>query len=161
MQVTNALLVGDFKKDLEKFFDVTISDISICICNPEEFKPFKFADYVMAYTITIPNLQIVFILDEKYTNYSHEEWLKVVKHELVHLFFSSKFKSGNPRWLNEGLACYLSGQEKPLTDVTFDDLIKYNNSTDEKIYSVGYTLVKKLLDKGKNAKTKSSNKHTS
>ena len=146
MQVITAEIVGDFKIQLEKFFDIQINDISICICNPEEFKPFKFADYIVAYTLTTPDLKLIYILEEEYTNRSHVEWLKLIKHELVHVFYSVKFRSGTPRWLNEGLACNLAGQEKPIVDITLNDLIKYNNSTDKQIYSFGYSAVKKLLE---------------
>lgn len=63
--------------------------------------------------------QDIFILDRKNYEkescheYSEEEYIALIKHELAHVFtFLISSKSSNPTWLWEGLAIYLSGQNK-------------------------------------------------
>ena len=43
--------------------------------------------------------------------YSDEEYKKLLKHELVHLYYDIFSRGAHyPRWFNEGLAVFLSGQ---------------------------------------------------
>jgi hypothetical protein len=159
MQVKNAEIVGDFKIQLEKFFDIKIGDIFVCICNPEEFKPFKTNEWsVGAY---VSQNRTVFVLEESSSNYSHDEWLKIIKHEMVHIFYSCKFGSDMPKWFNEGLACYLSGQQVQEADFSIGDLLINSRENTKDIYKVGYSAVKILLKGKQNATSKNTNKLTS
>lgn len=50
---------------------------------------------------------------EKYSSHSRDEFLPILEHEIAHLFID-QLSDGNavPRWLDEGLASYVSGQYK-------------------------------------------------
>ena len=59
----------------------------------------------------------IFNLDPKiYTKESDHKDIKsfrlVLQHEYVHLYYRKLTNTGDPRWINEGLACYLAGQKK-------------------------------------------------
>lgn len=60
--------------------------------------------------------RMVFLLEkenfekESTHNYSEEGYLRLLKHELSHLFYQSIAGTDKPRWLNEGVSVYLSGQ---------------------------------------------------
>ena len=47
--------------------------------------------------------------------YDEERYLRLIKHELSHLFYESVVGSDKPRWLNEGISVYVSDQ---LTEAT-------------------------------------------
>jgi len=74
-------------------------------------------------------------------------WL-VLKHEYVHLYWHQMTASWNPRWLNEGLACYLAGQEKkaPSQEVVID-VRKYFGHGGMFVYGLGYFWVNYLVKK--------------
>jgi|TARA_B100001971_G_scaffold41368_1_gene36389 hypothetical protein len=80
-----------------------------------QLRGMKTADWIVGWV----NNQDVFVLDkntyekESCHTYSDDEYLRLIKHELAHAFFLivSGFKS-EPDWLWEGVAIYLSDQNK-------------------------------------------------
>ena len=62
----------------------------------------------------------IFLLDRRNYNsesshkYSEKEYNALLKHELCHLFFQGVSKGGflKPRWMDEGVSIFLSGQTK-------------------------------------------------
>jgi hypothetical protein len=78
-------------------------------------------------------------------------WL-VLKHEYTHLYYRAITNSGNPRWLNEGLACYLATQVKKTPDEkVLLGLDKFFDEGGEQVYGVGFFWVNYLVESyGKN-----------
>ena len=74
---------------------------------------------------------------------------QTLKHEYCHLYFKKLAHGTNyPKWLNEGLACYLASQEKPIP--TKEEAIKifnYFKRTDKDIYKISYFWVSLLIKK--------------
>jgi len=94
----------------------------------------------------------IFILNPKiYTkesNHTAEHFWQTIKHEYCHLYFKKLTGTSCPKWLNEGLACYLAGQIKK--SPTSDEAMKvfdYFQKSDWQVYSVGYFWVKFLIEK--------------
>lgn len=87
-------------------------------------------------------------------SYSDEIYIALMKHELCHLFFSTiSNETYKPKWLNEGICIYLSGQNKlrKKTPVKFNNFLQfYKNDVINKtsVYDesgfVVQTLVKKF-----------------
>lgn len=100
----------------------------------------------------------IFILDpKKYSKVSvHKRghFWKVLKHEYAHIYPRALTSAGNkPRWLHEGLACYLAKQEKKRPDDKYLlDLDRFFDRSGEQIYGVGYFWVKYLIEKYGKAK---------
>lgn len=74
--------------------------------------------------------------------YTDNEYYSLIKHELSHLFFNIFSKSGEPAWLNEGFAIYVSDQlsrkERPKV---FKNFLKYYSYEDKDIYEeVGFVV---------------------
>lgn len=94
---------------------------------------------------------IIFSKDKfkKETGHNEESWLNVLKHEMVHMFYNKANQGTLPIWLNEGLACVLSGQNFKETKFTIKDILILNTREgfmyDKNAYSKAYTMVKKLL----------------
>ena len=145
MRIITDTIISGFREEMESLFDISIPKINVCILSVEEFKHFKDADWLVGFAF--PRKRSVFVIEEADSGRSHDEWLKIIKHEIVHIFYELKFQTGNPRWFNEGLANYLSGQNKKIVDVDIKTLLKYHSTADEEIYSVGYSAIKKLLEK--------------
>jgi len=87
-------------------------------------------------------------------NYANESSHKNIKHfwqtlhhEYAHLYFKKITGTNKPKWLNEGLACFLAGQIKknPPTD-SMMRVFDYFEHADKEIYVLGYFWTKLLLD---------------
>ena len=97
----------------------------------------------------------IFILNpEVYTKESSHKnqsdfWL-VLKHEYCHIAIKQFYKQENnkPKWLNEGLCCYLANQIKK-TPAKKEALkvFGYYLKADWQIYTVGYFWTKLLIEK--------------
>ncbi len=96
----------------------------------------------------------VYILDkENYESesshkYSKEEYEALIKHELIHCF-TKRISDGSkiPKWLNEGIAIYLSGQtelRKKPDDFKF--FIDFFDKSEKEIYTEAGFIVKFLIE---------------
>ena len=111
-------------KELDEFFDlgwIKNTPFIFVVLDRETINKLyreKTEDGVVAWAQS--SSRIVYILDrknlEKESNhkYSKEEYLARIKHELAHMFVFaySKLFLIRPCWLEEGIAIYLSGQNK-------------------------------------------------
>jgi len=94
----------------------------------------------------------IFILNPKiYTkesNHTKKHFWQTIKHEYCHLYFKQLTGTSYPKWLNEGLACYLAGQvkKKPAQEEALR-VFNYFQKGDQQIYSVGYFWVRFLIEK--------------
>jgi len=96
----------------------------------------------------------IFILSrenyEKYSShkYSEDEFYKLIKHELSHMFYKLITFTDKPRWVNEGISTYISGQldsTKPIQE--FKVFLNYFDKTDAELYKESGYLIKLLTDK--------------
>lgn len=84
----------------------------------------------------------------KESNHKIEHFWQTIKHEYCHLYFNQVTGINYPKWLNEGLACYLNGQvKKTLTLSEAMKVFDYFQKSDRDIYKVGYFWVKILIEK--------------
>ncbi|MFA6198623.1 MAG: hypothetical protein WC734_05775 [Patescibacteria group bacterium] len=96
---------------------------------------------------------VIYILSpEKYTvesshNQKSDFW-KTLVHEYAHIYIRNIGGYNVPRWLNEGLACWLAKQpkSKPTIDEAFEVLIPYK-AYSSLVYKVGTFWVKRLIEK--------------
>ena len=74
--------------------------------------------------------------------YSDNEYYSLIKHELSHLFFNIFSRSGEPLWLNEGFAIYVSDQlGRKKRPKVFKNFLKYYSNEDKGIYEeVGFVV---------------------
>ena len=82
------------------------------------------------------------------SNHNADHFWPVIKHEYAHLFFKQLTGVSYPKWLNEGLACYLAKQEKKAP--THNEAMKILDSfqkSNSQIYSIGYFWVKLLIER--------------
>ena len=106
----------------------------------------------------------VYLLDrenyekESKHKYSDDEYFKLLKHELTHLFYKILTFSDKPRWLSEGVSVYTSGQiedHKKLGE--FNKFLDYYDKWDGKAYMECGLFIKVLTDKFGKDKTSLEN----
>jgi hypothetical protein len=140
--------INSFILSLEKIFSVKVDFEVITYKSREDFNQF--------FKINSPEWLVGKTTDGKIHLLSREiiekipnkNFLKIVKHEIVHIFINKSFVKV-PIWFNEGLACLLAGQHRndSSLDVNPCDLItkeQFNN--DEKAYEKSKKLVKIFLE---------------
>lgn len=118
-----------------------------------KLKGYKTEDWVVGWADLSDN---VFVLDkenyekESCHNYSDEEYKALIKHELAHLFVKNFCKKGNikPRWIDEGIATYLSGQNKFKKSIKkFNVFLKYYKTGGKGIYTESGFAINVLIEK--------------
>ncbi|MDP2628465.1 MAG: hypothetical protein Q8P15_01050 [Nanoarchaeota archaeon] len=87
--------------------------------------------------------------------YFRKEFIALIKHELSHSFFSMKTRraSYKPLWLNEGIAIFVSGQNKfKKKPEKFERVLSFYEEGGEGIYKESGFLIELLLNKFGKAK---------
>lgn len=143
------------QKELSSFFGVEIYFPSVFFINSRK-------QYDDVWKIRSKNWMVggadgrkIFILDpEVYTIESDHEDIRhfwqTLKHEYCHIAIRQFYKQENnkPKWLNEGLCCYLASQVKRMpTKKEALKVFDYYSKADWRIYAIGYFWTKLLIDK--------------
>lgn len=87
-------------------------------------------------------------------NYSDEIYLKLIKHELAHIFFSKLSNGRNkPVWLSEGVSIYASNQLKnKKKPEAFKNFLKFGEKKGKGVYEESGFVVELLVNKFKKEK---------
>lgn len=102
----------------------------------------------------IPENYLIYIFSpavfQKETSHSEGNFIKVLTHEIAHIFIREIYKIKKPRWLIEGLADYISGKNfsnvKLKEIIDFGDLHNFNDFHKYNAYNQSGLFVKYLLD---------------
>jgi hypothetical protein len=79
--------------------------------------------------------------------YSDEEYKKLLKHELVHLYYDIFSRGAHyPRWFDEGLAVFLSGQLGNKNLEKFEKFLDYFEKRGDNLYTEGGFAIKILIE---------------
>jgi len=149
-KVISALRVA--QKKLNRFFGIKLKLPPVVLLQSrqqiDELWGKKTESWFCAWT----KARTIYVLDPKVfakeSDHTAEQFWPVLVHEYVHLYYHAVTQSNKPRWLSEGLACYLAGQVKK--NPAEADLISLNsffNEGGKKVYGIGYYWVKYLLEK--------------
>ncbi len=141
------------KKDLENFFNIKIKQPNIFLLNSRKEIDKIYGQKTKSWLTGWVRYGTIFILNPK--NYTKESCHKnilhfwqTLKHEYCHLYFDQLAGISCPRWLNEGLACYLAGQvKKEPKDKDLLKIFNYYSKIDRYIYNISYFWVKLLIKK--------------
>lgn len=146
-------------KDLDEFFDIgwirntpfifVVRDRKII----DKLRREKTEEWLVAWADS--RSRIIYVLDrkkfEKESNhkYSKEEYSALIKHELCHLFFNILSKENyKPKWLNEGVAIYLSGQNKFKSPIKeFKEFLEFYDNSGGRIYYESGFFIELLVKK--------------
>ncbi len=132
--------------ELEEFFGInwTKNRPSVIIFEDrktlDEFKGSKSDNWNVGFAT---NNKIYLLARENFEReschkYSDEEYKKLLKHELVHLYYNIFSKAAHYHlWFNEGLAVFLSGQLKDKKIEKFTKFLDYFKEKGENLYSEG------------------------
>lgn len=88
----------------------------------------------------------VYLKESSHKDINH--FWQTLKHEYCHLYFKKMTGINYPKWLNEGLACYLAGQtKKPPAEEEALRIFNYYRKPNWQIYKTAYFWVKLLIEK--------------
>ncbi|MBU2472693.1 MAG: hypothetical protein ABII95_00155 [Patescibacteria group bacterium] len=142
-----------FQKELSGFFGINVELPMVSFINSRKEIDKIWGRKTEEWFVAWAKDNNIFILNPKiYTKESShkniEHFWKVLKHEYSHLYYKEITNNGRPKWLNEGLACYLANQvkEKPTKKESLK-IFEYYQKGDWLVYRVGYFWVKLLIDK--------------
>ncbi|MDD5528197.1 MAG: hypothetical protein PHO56_04495 [Patescibacteria group bacterium] len=156
---------ANFNKGLEKFLKIINKELSVFF-NLKADEPLLFLvdhrkDLDFIFDKKTENWFVgafkhgnIYLLNpmvfEKESSHKEDEFRRILKHEYCHAFYTRITKSHYPSWLNEGLACYISGKKLVLSRGYKDkllDVFSYFEKTNSDIYMVGQYWVEFLLKK--------------
>lgn len=84
----------------------------------------------------------------KESSHTVSDYPKVLRHEYSHLFYNRFTNARYPRWLNEGLACFVAGQSKGIPKERMALSVgHYYARSSSKVYTIGTFWVHVLLQK--------------
>jgi len=145
-------------KKLKAFYNINVSNINIELVysRKELNKKLKRKTPNWLIGTVVKNKIYIFSLLSitKHNCHKNNKFNKLINHELCHIF-NAKLNKKMPIWLDEGIALYLSRQEKKKDfkksdwqffieninkNISFNSFLKHDG------YKVSYWLVKKLFD---------------
>lgn len=145
-------------EELDTFFKFTLDNFGIVFVKRREDFDILFGRQTK-WELAIINGKVLFIaapnMIEKISSYKRRDFYPLLKHELSHLYFNSKYEL-NVVWISEGIAAYLSqgylyenkGRQLLKKCLNFDDLFDetqvYKNT--ELFYLQSYFSVKYLIE---------------
>ncbi len=135
------------KEELEALFGISTGKIFVSVIDKKELSLFRKKDWVVGFAD--PEKKSIFVLEQSLSGVNREEWLKLIIHEMVHLFYVKRFGTNKPAWFFEGLACYLAGQKRNKIIFSLKHLIDGFDKFDESSYTLGYNIIKKSLEENK------------
>ena len=141
------------RKELEKFFNIKIRPVSVFLLDSrdqiDQIRQEKTESWLVGWT----RGNSIFILNpQKFAKESShkdtKDFWRVLKHEYTHIAIKKFCGHDKPRWLHEGLCCYLAKQikRKPTKNEALK-VFKYYQKGDSQIYTIGYFWVKFLIEK--------------
>jgi len=141
------------QKELKSFFGVTIENPFVFFIESRRDMDRIIGRKTKQWESGWAENNSIFILNPKiYTKESShkdiEHFWQVLKHEYCHLYFTKITGGSLPKWLNEGLACYMADQVKKVpTKKKLLKVFDYYSKSDSRIYSIGYSWTKLLIDR--------------
>jgi len=113
-------------EELKTFFGLnwSVKPPKVFIVNNREDIDDLYGKKTEGWLVAWAERRMVFLLGkenfekESTHKYGEEGYLRLIKHELSHLFYQSVAGTDKPRWLNEGISVYLSGQLEESPKVT-------------------------------------------
>lgn len=143
-------------EELEDFFELKLETLPkiFFVSNREEINKLK-GRKTESWVVGWADSENVYILDkdnfeeESDHKYSDESYVALIKHELIHLFFSKLSKGRNkPFWLNEGVSIYVSGQLKfKRKSEKFEEFLSFGERVGKGIYRESGFVVELLVSK--------------
>lgn len=145
----------DFLRKTSTFYDVALNKNPkvILVDSRAEFNDLLGKDTPSWMAATVFNTNILIFTKDKIqfeTTHKADEFEQLINHELCHLLFYQKCRTNQPLFLNEGLACYLSGQQKSKEQFKisqlFDMITSEGFNKDPHNYVIAYNVVKLIMD---------------
>ena len=141
------------RKEFNLFFGFSIDKINVTLLNTRKEINKKLKRKTEGWEVGwVNNRNIVFILSEekfeKESTHKKEDFWKVLKHEIAHVYLKKIMKNCAPEWLCEGIPLFLAKQTKKHVSLKESvNAIDYFCKFDKNIYKHSGNLVYSLYKK--------------
>lgn len=141
------------ERELGKLFGVKLNSVWIMLLNSRRDIDAVYGKKTPDWLVGFTHETTIFILNPSvYTKESshknQQDFWKTLKHEYCHLYLRALAGGNCPRWLNEGLACYLADQKKSKPELREAlSILESKKKNKFDVYKVGYFWVKLLVEK--------------
>lgn len=135
---------------LTRFFGIKLNIPRIkYICSRKEINNYWKKNTPSWMTAWVKNGTIYILEPEVYcieSNHAIGHFWQTLIHELSHLYYIKLTGMNYPKWINEGLACYLANQNKTIpTQKQALKIFNYFKDFDKDIYDIGFFWINALI----------------
>lgn len=149
-----SMFIKKTKAEFENFFKFTVKEPPIFLLNSRHDMDIVWGKKTKEWFAGAVKNRNIYIFNpgifSQVSSHKKDDFWQILKHEYCHVFFLQIANTNRPLWLNEGLACHLSGKK-----ITFDRIekekflgvFKYFDTVDKEAYAIGQFWVEKLIKK--------------
>ena len=140
------------KNKLDHFFKIELDlPLLVLLSSRRQFNTF-WGRQTENWMIAWARNGVIYALEPKVVrqsrlHYSITDYHKLLKHEHTHLYINTIGRAeAMPKWLKEGLACWVAGQKKRILDqARLESVFRPDEINPKDTYAIGYVLVDRLL----------------
>ncbi|MFA5127228.1 MAG: hypothetical protein WC465_04520 [Patescibacteria group bacterium] len=141
------------KEEFDNFYDFKATEPLLFFVPSRQDLDLIMGKKTEKWFVGVTKNNAIFILDKniyaKESNHKAKNFWLTLKHEYSHIYYSQMTNSHYPCWLNEGLACYLSGKKLILSKDYNSalDVFNYFDKSGSNVYMIGQFWVEFLIKK--------------
>ncbi len=142
------------KREFDEFFNINLPLPRVFLINSRKDYNKYQGKKTKPWMVGWAENNFIFILHpDRYTKESNHKnkkgFWKALKHEHCHLYYKKLTRTNRPKWLDEGLACYLSKQITGIPNIreALEVIELYSRQGNGDVYLVGTFWVKFLIEK--------------
>ncbi len=142
------------KKEFDSFFGIVGHEPPVILLDSRKAMDAIWGRKTEKWLVGCVRNGAIYIFDpkvySKVSDHKANEFFQTLKHEYCHIYFNQITRGGNPRWLNEGLACVLSGKKISYDKIPgnmFLEVFKYYERHGAEAYGISQFWVERLLRK--------------
>lgn len=157
-------LTDKYSQEVADFFDVKKTDIEFRVFDSREEYALDWANGDKEIAKTIPEWSVANakhdpgkdivrmltpeLIEKIKIERPEVDFKKLLKHEIIHIYYIHFKGNGVPRWLSEGTCRYFAKQKPliPLSTTTIEILDKYHDHQIKGCASNGYLIVEQIMN---------------
>jgi len=147
------ILLNNAKKKFDEFFGINLDIPEVKIIETRSELNTIWGKKTENWFVAGFKNDIIYLLNplsyKKESSHKQKEFFNILKHELVHFYYFNITQMHYPRWINEGLASYLSGKTIDFSKLNHKNLLnvkEYFRNSEKGVYNIGYFWVFFLIE---------------
>lgn len=151
-QKNEKLKLSKYIDEVSDFYKLPKVQIDLHLVNSRQEMDKLYGRQTKDWLVAFVEGQSIYIFDKpKFADESTHpisDFEIVLRHEVSHVFFKRLKPDGFPNWLDEGVACYIAGQNQTakFDSISLATLKRYNETSDDEIYDIGSYMVGRIIE---------------